>query len=180
MESMRLLKRSLRTAGLVLGIAGLALVSGEGAIAGLQQTRLVSRNADGSFLVVCTNGDTETATRQEILSDDICEGSAGSERADRPDSEQPNAENELQFDQLTCAGDESLDRYYITRVDDDTQLGTALPLQTCRSLVANATDEHVCSGNTLFDRFYITRIEDGTRVSDVMPVETCREQIQEI
>ncbi|MGD1895919.1 MAG: hypothetical protein ACFB16_03095 [Phormidesmis sp.] len=163
------MKTVLKAGGSVLGACGVAGLWVGPAIAGLEDTRLLSRNANGSFLAICVNGETETVTTFDIRQNSVCDGDTqGSE----PDGE-PVAST------FTCTGSEFSDRFYITRIDNDERLGDVVSLATCRQLIADANEALICTGSEFSDRFYITKIEDGERLGENLQMSTCRQLVKE-
>ncbi len=165
------MKTAFKVAGSVLGLCGLFFFSGEIAIAGVQDIKVLSRNDDGSFLAICRNGDTETTSAYEIRKDLVCQ--------DDVDVNEPDRDNEAAASVFTCTGDEFFDRFYITRIANNERLGNYLPLEKCRQLISAASDELICTGDNFFDRFYITRIRNGERLGRYTKLSTCLQMIED-
>jgi hypothetical protein len=131
------------------------------AIAGVANIKHMSRNSDGSFDVICSNGTLETVNLKAILDDSVCSKIATATVTDKPPSARPL---------LVCTGSWMHD-YSITRISDNQPLGgfggsiPRVSLAECQQAVKASTSEFVCTGSWMRD-YSITRISNNQPLGD--------------
>jgi hypothetical protein len=127
------------------------------AIAGVSNIKHMSRNSDGSFDVICSNGVLETVNSRTILDNSVCN----------------NATNQSSSTSksVVCTGS----TYYshITRISDGKELGNGLPLKECQESTRASSKSVVCTGSTYYS--HITRISDGKELGNGLPLKECQE-----
>jgi hypothetical protein len=127
------------------------------AIAEVSNIKHMSRNSDGSFDVICSNGVLETVNSKTILDNSVCKNV----------TEKPSSASKS----VVCTGSGSFS--YITRISDGKELGSFLPLKDCQKSTRASSKSVVCTGSGSFS--YITRISDGKELGRFLPLEECQE-----
>ena len=165
------MKTIFKVVGSIIGACGLSFASGEIAIAGVQDIRVLSRNNNGSFLSICQDGDTETVSAYEIRENLVCR--------DNVEGNGSNSGNAGTASLLACTRHSRDDRFYITKVASNEKLGGNLPLEQCRQLISAASDELICIRHSREDRFYLTRISDVERLGGYTILSTCLQLLED-
>jgi hypothetical protein len=129
------------------------------AIAGVSNIKHMSRNFDGSFDVICSNGVLETVNLRTILDNSVCKNTT-----DQPSSTRKS---------VVCTG--STNFAHITRISDGKVLGNSLlSLKECQESTRASSNSVVCTGSTNFA--HITRISDGKVLGNsLLSLKECQE-----
>jgi hypothetical protein len=131
------------------------------AIAGVSNIKHMSRNANGSFDVICLNRTLETVNSKAILDDSVCSKTV---------TDKPPLARQL----LICTG--SRWSSHITRIPDGTTIGDSVQLEECQQSLKTSSSGFICTGSRWSS--YITRISDGKTIGDSVQFEECQQSLK--
>ncbi len=152
------MNRALKKSTLVFLIIGLVFPFSNRTFAGVSDIKYMNRDFNGFFDVICTDGDTEKVSAQEVLNNSVCKTNR----------------DPLASRQIICTGNQFLDQFYITRISDGEELGDKMPFQVCQKILKSSVDGLICTGNQFLNQFYVTRISDGEQLGGRMPLQVCQ------
>ncbi len=160
--------------------AGIALLLGSPAMAGVQDIREMQQQNNGTFRVLCTDQQQEVVSPSQITTNQVCNSRRDDRRdwwrGDRRDDRRRNRDQGR--DLLTCKGNRFMNSVYLARNFDGRQLGGKMSEAQCQQAIEASRRGLVCTGSYYTDSVYITRISDGQTLSRSLSVSQCLDAVR--